>query len=42
LLNFEKRVGKFRVAPEATLDELSEVSVERLHEMASSGGTLED
>jgi hypothetical protein len=40
--NFEKRVGRFRVVAEATLDELSELSVERLHEMAGSGGTIED
>jgi hypothetical protein len=40
--NFEKRVDSARVEAEATLDGLSELSVERLHEMANREGTLKD
>jgi uncharacterized protein with PIN domain len=40
--NFEKRVGSARAEAEATLDELSELSVERLHKMANREGTLKD
>ncbi|MDT5268312.1 MAG: hypothetical protein QOH49_498 [Acidobacteriota bacterium] len=40
--NFEIRVLRHRKAAEATPDELTELSVGRLHEMAGGKGTMED
>jgi hypothetical protein len=40
--NFERRVEKYRAEAGAVLDELTEVSVERLHKMAGGEGVLDE
>lgn len=39
--NFEARVNRYRAEAEGRLDELSEISVGRLHEMAGGEGSLD-